>query len=70
VIASYLLAFVVILRSLLMRSLEPIFRAVLAMVLGLGLAAFYVLPAAYEQRWVEISSSLSFWRRPQDNFFV
>jgi hypothetical protein len=68
VIASYLLAFVVILRALLLRSVEPIFRAALATVLGLGLAAFYVLPAAYEQRWVEISSSLSFWLRPQDNF--
>ena len=36
--------------------------------LGLALAAFYVVPAIYEQKWVEIAQVLSPGVRPQDNF--
>ena len=38
------------------------------MLLGTGLAAFYLLPAIYEQRWINVSEVLSLGVRPQDNF--
>jgi len=36
--------------------------------LGLGLAAFYVVPAAYERRWVEIAMATLSGMRIEDNF--
>jgi hypothetical protein len=54
VMASYLLAAVALTVSILRRSWAPILRAAAAAGLSLALAAFYVLPAAYEQRWVDI----------------
>ena len=36
--------------------------------LGLGLAAFYVVPAAYERRWVEIAMVMVEGMRYSDNF--
>jgi hypothetical protein len=45
-----------------------LFRTALAMLLGAGLASFYLLPAIYEQRWVNLGEVLSPGVRPQDNF--
>ncbi|HEV2469562.1 MAG TPA: 6-pyruvoyl-tetrahydropterin synthase-related protein [Candidatus Sulfotelmatobacter sp.] len=39
-----------------------------AVALGASLAAFYLLPAIYEQKWVTISQALAQGSRPQDNF--
>jgi hypothetical protein len=39
-----------------------------AMAAGLGLVAFYVFPAAYEQRWVQIKEVLAQNLRPERNF--
>src|SRR5882762_6330639 len=50
------------------RSWRPLLRTVLAVALGAGLAAFYLLPAIYEQRWINLSEVLSPGVRPQDNF--
>jgi hypothetical protein len=54
VMCCYLLAAVALAAALLARSWAPVLRAVLAAGLGLGLASFYVIPAAWEQRWVDI----------------
>jgi hypothetical protein len=54
VMASYLLAAVALLASILYRTWAPVLRAAIAVVVGLGLSAFYLIPAAYEQRWVDI----------------
>jgi hypothetical protein len=36
--------------------------------LGASLAAFYLLPAIYEQKWINIAEAVSAGSRPQDNF--
>lgn len=41
-----------------------------AVLLGACLAAFYLLPAIYEQRWVEIANAVSQGSRPDDNFLL
>jgi len=42
--------------------------AALAMLMGAGLASFYLLPAIYEQRWINVAAVMSPGVRPQDNF--
>ncbi len=54
VMASYLLAAVALTVSALSRSWMPVVRAAVGAALGLGLAAFYLVPAAWEQSWVAI----------------
>ncbi len=54
--------------AIIRRSPQILLWSGLALLLGFGLAAFYVLPAAYEQRWVEIAQVLSPGVQPQDNF--
>jgi 6-pyruvoyl-tetrahydropterin synthase related domain len=39
-----------------------------AALLGAALAAFYLLPAVYEQKWVDIAQAVSAGSRPLDNF--
>ena len=40
----------------------------LAVVLGAGLASFYLIPTVYETPWVTIDQVLAPGLRPQDNF--
>ncbi len=54
VMAVYLLAGTALLLALLARSWAPVLRAAVGTVLGLGLAAAYILPAAWEEKWVAI----------------
>jgi len=50
------------------RSARPLVRVAIAVLLGAGLASFYLVPAIYEQRWVNIAEVLAPGVRPQDNF--
>src|SRR5262249_27498493 len=68
VMIHYSAAWLTIIFAVLERSLVPLRQLVLAVLLGLGLASFYVIPAAYEERWVNISEVLSPGLRPQENF--
>ncbi len=54
VMACYLLAAVAFTVALLQRSWAPVLRSATAVALGLGLCAIYLVPAAVEQRWVQI----------------
>jgi hypothetical protein len=54
VMASYLLAAVALAVSILAKSWVPAIRAAIAAALGIGLAAIYLVPATWEQRWVDV----------------
>jgi hypothetical protein len=66
VIITYVLALTVAVLSIVHRSVAVFLRGAVAMVLGFGLVAFYVLPAAYEQRWVNIADAISPEFRPEN----
>jgi hypothetical protein len=68
VMVSYSLALLLVLTALMQRSPKILLYGALAFMLGIALASFYVLPAAYEERWVNIAEVLSPGVRPQDNF--
>ncbi len=46
----------------------PALRAVGGIALGLGLAALYIIPAAFEQRWVQIDRAIIPGMRVEDSF--
>lgn len=57
VMAGYLMVGVALVWAAVPRSFAPILRAMVAAVLGLGLAAIYWLPAAFERNWVDIKQA-------------
>lgn len=69
VMLNYSLALIIVVSALLWRSPRVLAYGGTAVVLGAALAAFYIVPAAYEERWVNIAEVLSPGVRPQDNFF-
>lgn len=68
VIATYSLLLIFVVQCALRRSLGPLVPGLTAMAGGFGLAAFYILPAAWERRWVEIAQALADNLRPAQNF--
>lgn len=68
VMINYSLALLVVVLAILRRSPKALLYGAAAVVLGAALAAFYVLPAAYEEKWVNIGQVLAPGVRPQDNF--
>ncbi len=68
VLATYSLMLLFCVASILRRSLRPLFLGGVSMSAGFGLAAFYIFPAAYEQRWVQIRQVLADLLTPDQNF--
>jgi hypothetical protein len=68
VIATYSLALLLCVQCVSRRNLRPILAGGGAMIGGFGLAAFYILPAAREQRWVQIAQILADNLDPARNF--
>jgi hypothetical protein len=59
VMGCYLLAAVAVATALLTRSWAPVLRAGIAAVGGIALAGLYLLPAVWEQGWVDIRQATS-----------
>jgi len=68
VMINYSLAFLIAVVAILRRSPQVLLYGAAAAILGAGLAGFYIVPAAYEQKWVAITQVLAPGVRPQDNF--
>jgi hypothetical protein len=68
VMIHYSLALLMVVIAWQRRSLRVLLTGSLAVVLGATLAAFYLLPAVYEQKWVDIAQAVSAGSRPLDNF--
>jgi hypothetical protein len=68
VVASYAMALLFAVAALAEHKRGPLLRGAAGLALGLGLAGFYLVPAAYEQRWVDIAQALSAGLLPRENF--
>ncbi len=68
VMACYLLAAIALWNALSQRDWQPILQSVTSLLLGIGLVAFYLVPAAYERRWVDIARAVGPGMRIEDSF--
>src|SRR4029079_18872116 len=68
VMLTYSMALLLTIAAVMRRSWRPLVIGAVALLLGLALAGFYVVPVLYEQKWIEIAQVLSLGVRPQDNF--
>jgi hypothetical protein len=68
VMVHYSMALLLIFFAWKERSPRLVFVGGAAVLLGALLSAFYLLPAIYEQRWINIAQAVSAGSRPADNF--
>ena len=68
VMVNYSLMLWMLILAVLERAPRALLRGAFAVLLGAALASFFLIPAAYERRWVNIAEVLSAGVRPQDNF--
>jgi hypothetical protein len=68
IMIHYSLGLLVVLFAWQRRSPRLLFVGAGAVALGACLAAFYLLPAMYEQRWIDIAQAVSAGSRPADSF--
>ncbi len=69
VMVNYSLALLIVVAAVTLRQPRLLLYGAAAVLLGAGLASFYLIPAAYEEKWVNITEVLAPGLRPQDNFF-
>ncbi len=69
VMGCYLLAGITLLRIISDRNWQLAWQAAAGFAIGTALAGFYLLPAAYEQRWVQIKQAIGEGMRVEDSFF-
>ncbi len=68
VIATYSLALSLTVGCIVGRTIRPWILGGLSMLAGLGVAALYLIPAWWEQRWVQIAQAVSTAYNPEENF--
>jgi hypothetical protein len=68
VIATYSATLLFTVAAIRRHSLLPFRGGAAGIVLGFGLASFYLIPAIYEQRWVNITDALAGGLTPEQNF--
>ena len=65
---NYSLALLLLVLAIVQRNACVLLHGAAAVVLGAALATFYIVPAAYEEKWVNLDEVLGPGVRPQDNF--
>ena len=68
VIATYSLVLTLLVGCIARKSLHPLLLGASGMAGGFALAAFYILPAAWERRWVQITQAVAREVNPSRNF--
>jgi len=68
VIATYSLVLIILVGCITRKSLRPLLLGASALAGGFALAAFYILPAAWERRWVQIGQAVAGEVHPSRNF--
>jgi len=59
IMALYLLITIALVSTVIEKSWEPVVRATVASILGLGLSSFYLVPAIWERKWANIQDAIT-----------